>query len=94
MTIPELEEELRKRDARIKEQAARIEELEREIEELKASLKDQVEVMEEEPIAFGMKALLVLFKMEDEGGAQDAVEEKLRRNPLVSSFEVQSVGRV
>ncbi len=63
-------------------------------EELKASLKDQVEVMEEEPIAFGMKALLVLFKMEDEGGAQDAVEEKLRRNPLVSSFEVQSVGRV
>ena len=63
-------------------------------EDLKASLKDQVEVMEEELIAFGMKALLVLFKMEDEGGAQDKIEEKLRQNPLISSYEVQSVGRV
>ena len=63
-------------------------------DELKANLKDQVEVMEEEPIAFGMKALLVLFKMEDEGGAQDKIEEKLRNNPLISSYEVQSVGRV
>ena len=40
-------------------------------EELKADLKPQVEVMEEELIAFGMKALLVLFKMDDEGGAQE-----------------------
>ncbi|MBR9681220.1 MAG: elongation factor 1-beta [Candidatus Altiarchaeota archaeon] len=63
-------------------------------EELKASLKDQVEVMEEEPIAFGMNALLVLFKMEDVGGAQDKIEEKLRQNPLISSFEIMSVGRV
>ena len=63
-------------------------------EDLKASLKGQVEVMEEELIAFGMKALLVLFKMEDEGGAQDKIEEKLRSNPLVSSYEVMSVGRI
>ena len=63
-------------------------------EELKANLKPQVEVMEEELIAFGMKALLVLFKMEDEGGAQDKIEAKLRENKLISSFEVMSVGRI
>lgn len=63
-------------------------------EALKADLKPQVEVMEEELIAFGMKALIVLFKMEDEGGAQDKIEEKLRNNPLISSYEIQSVGRV
>ena len=46
MTIPELEEELRKRDARIKEQAARIEELEREIEELKKLLVEKAKSKE------------------------------------------------
>ena len=49
MTIPELEEELRQRDARIKEQAARIKELEREIEELKELLVEKAKSKESKP---------------------------------------------
>ena len=46
MTIPELEEELRKRDAQIKEQAARIKDLERDIEELKRLLGEKAKSKE------------------------------------------------
>ena len=56
MTIPELEEQLRQRDARIakqaaqiKEQAARIKELEREIEELKKLLVERAKSKESKP---------------------------------------------
>ena len=49
MTIPELEEELRKRDAQIKEQAARIKELEKEIEELKKLLVEKAKSKEAKP---------------------------------------------
>jgi len=56
MTIPELEEQLRQRDAqiegqaaRIKEQAARIKELEREIEELKKRLVEKAKSKESKP---------------------------------------------
>jgi hypothetical protein len=49
MTIPELEEELRKRDAQIKEQAAQIKELKREIEELKRLLLEKAKAKEAKP---------------------------------------------
>jgi hypothetical protein len=49
MTIPELEERLRERDALIKEQAARIKELEREIEKLKELLGDKAKAKESRP---------------------------------------------
>ena len=49
MTIPELEEQLRQRDAQIKEQAARIKELEREIEELKKLLVEKAKSKESKP---------------------------------------------
>jgi len=49
MTIPELEEQLRQRDALIKEQAARIKELERVIEELKKLLVEKAKSKESKP---------------------------------------------
>jgi septal ring factor EnvC (AmiA/AmiB activator) len=56
MTIPELEEQLRQRDAQInkqaaqiKKQAARIKELEREIEELKKLLVEKAKAKEAKP---------------------------------------------
>lgn len=49
MTIPELQEQLRQRDARIEEQAARIEELEKEIEELKKLLGQKAKSKESKP---------------------------------------------
>lgn len=49
MTIAELEEQLRQRDARIEEQAARIRELEREIEELKKRLGEKAKSKESKP---------------------------------------------
>ena len=49
MTIPELEEQLRQRDAQIKEQAARIKELEKEIEELKKLLVEKAKSRESKP---------------------------------------------
>jgi len=49
MTIPELEEQLRQRDAQIKEQAAWIKELEKEIEELKKLLVEKAKSKEAKP---------------------------------------------
>ena len=49
MTIPELEEQLRQRDAQIKEQAPRIKELEKEIEELKKLLVEKAKSKESKP---------------------------------------------
>ena len=49
MTIPELEEQLRQRDARIEAQAARIKELERKIEELKKLLVEKAQSKEAKP---------------------------------------------
>jgi hypothetical protein len=49
MTIPELEEQLRQRDAQIREQAARIKELEKVIEELKKLLMEKAKSKEAKP---------------------------------------------
>jgi hypothetical protein len=49
MTIPELEEELRRRDAQIEKQAARIKELEEEIEELRQLLLEKAGSKESKP---------------------------------------------
>lgn len=63
-------------------------------EDLKKDMEGKVSAMEEQPLAFGMKSLVVIFRMEDEGGAQDKLEEELGRHPLISSFEILEVGRI
>lgn len=47
----------------------------------------------EQDIAFGMKAVVVMFVMDDSGGV-DRVEEKIAALPHVSSSDTESVGRL
>jgi len=49
-----------------------------------------VDVMDvkEEPIAFGLKAILIGVKMEDKGGIVDEIEEKIRGVEGVESVTV------
>ena len=63
------------------------------IEELKKSI-DFAEVVEEKPFVFGLKVLEILVKVPDAEGGLEPVEEKLRSNPLVSSYEVLEIGRI
>jgi elongation factor 1-beta len=47
--------------------------------------------IEEEPIAFGLVALNVIFIVNDGEGGTDAIEEKLVNIPSVNSMEVVDV---
>ncbi|MBU0953631.1 MAG: hypothetical protein KKA90_04425 [Nanoarchaeota archaeon] len=49
--------------------------------------------IEEQELAFGMKALLFKKVIPDEGGAQDKLEEQLQTIPHLSDFEVLSFSR-
>ena len=62
-------------------------------EELKSSL-NFVSVMEERPIAFGLKALEVLIRVPDSEGGLDTIEKKLAENKLISSYEILEIGRI
>jgi elongation factor 1-beta len=64
-------------------------------DELKESVKKAIpegaklEEIKEEPIAFGLKALIVGVTMEDTGGIVDKVEEALRSLPHVESVNLE-----
>jgi translation elongation factor aEF-1 beta len=47
----------------------------------------------EQDIAFGMKAVVVMFVMDDSGGV-DSVEQKISALPHVSSCDTESVDRL
>jgi len=49
--------------------------------------------IQEQDIAFGMKAVVVMFVMDDSGGV-DKVEEKIAALPHVSSCDTESVDRL
>ncbi len=65
-------------------------------EELKDAVKQGVpegarlEEIKEEPIAFGLKALIVGISMEDTGGILDKVENALQKLPHVESVNLES----
>jgi elongation factor 1-beta len=48
----------------------------------------------EEPIAFGLVALIADFMTDDESGAMDAIENAVRSSSLVGEFEVLGASRV
>jgi len=50
--------------------------------------------IEEEPIAFGLVALNVMFIVDDGEGGTEIVEEKLANIPTVNSIEVLDVRRL
>jgi elongation factor 1-beta len=54
-----------------------------------------VQKFEEEPVAFGLVALIAYVVLpEDAGGKMDQVEESIRSVDQVSEIEVMRVGRV
>ena len=64
---------------------------------IKKSLPNGVSVhnFDEEPIAFGLKALIASIVIpSDEGGVMDPVEESVKALPGVSQIEVMMVRRV
>ncbi|MCX6680109.1 MAG: elongation factor 1-beta [Methanothrix sp.] len=53
----------------------------------------RLHAIEEMPIAFGLKALIVVTIMDDKGGrSPDEIEEAVRKLPDVESAEVEEVG--
>jgi len=48
----------------------------------------------EEPIAFGLVALIADFITDDEAGAMEAIENAIRKSELVGEFEVQGASRI
>jgi elongation factor 1-beta len=49
--------------------------------------------VEVEPVAFGLKALKIIFTMDEAKGSPDAIEEKVKAIEGVQSFEVTDVRR-
>lgn len=53
----------------------------------------RLHAIQEMPIAFGLKALIVVTIMDDKGGrSPDEIEEAVRNLPGVESAEVEEVG--
>lgn len=48
---------------------------------------------EVEPIAFGLKALKIIFTMDEEKGSPDQLEDKIKKVAGVQNFEVIDVRR-
>ncbi len=63
------------------------------IEDLEKSI-DFALKKEIKPFVFGLKVLEIVVKVPDAAGALDGVEEKLKKNPLVSSYEILELGRL
>lgn len=62
-------------------------------EAVKAAVPD-VDDIQEEPIGFGLSALKVAAVIEDEEGATDALESKLRDVEGIASAEIVDVNRM
>ncbi len=77
------------------------ESLEVDLNEVKELLKKQITdfdgiingEMTEEPVAFGLKAVMVKFAYDESKGTTDDLEDKLTSEEIVQSVEVVSVGR-
>lgn len=59
---------------------------------LEKSSKDQVKI-EEEPVAFGLKAIKIVFLVEEDEGGLDDFEDMLREHDDVRDAETLSVSR-
>ena len=70
------------------------------LEAIKATIKDsmpegaEIHDIAEEPIAFGLVAIILNFITEDGEGGSEAVEEMVQAIDGVASFEVTGVGRL
>lgn len=64
------------------------------LEDLNNSKKLEVRSSKEEPIAFGLVALIADIVSDDAAGAMDSVEEAIRSSSLVGEFEVMGSSRI
>lgn len=54
----------------------------------------EIRSTKEEPIAFGLVALIADFITDDEAGAMEGIENAIRKSELVGEFEVQGASRI
>ncbi len=62
-------------------------------EEIKKFTGRKADKVEVEPVAFGIKALKMVFLMEEQLGSTEPLEERISKIPGVSSVEVVDVRR-
>ena len=73
---------------------------EEDLDAIKATIKSsmpegaKLHEMSEEPIAFGLVAVILQFITEDGEGGSEAVEEMVQAIDGVASFEITGVGRL
>ena len=60
------------------------------------TLNPQIEIRStrDEPIAFGLVALIADFLTDDVSGAMDQIEDSIRKSSLVGEFEVLGASRI
>ena len=65
-------------------------------EAIKQKIKEQLNPgrIDEEPVAFGFKALKITMKVPDGEGGTEAIEAKLKAIPGVSEAQCEDVGRI
>ena len=54
----------------------------------------QIRSTKEEPIAFGLVALIADFITDDEAGAMESIETAIKKSDLAGEFEVQGASRI
>ena len=54
----------------------------------------EIRSTKEEPIAFGLVALIADFITDDEAGAMDAIEVAIKKSELVGEFDVLGASRI
>ena len=64
------------------------------LDDLKKSTKLEVRSSREEPIAFGLVALIADIISDDVAGAMEQVENSIRSSELVGEFEVVGTSRI
>jgi len=66
------------------------------LKKLQAAIAKKVQIRDakEEPIAFGLKALVFKVFVEDSEGGSDAVEEKIRNTAGVAQVEITGMDRI
>lgn len=55
---------------------------------------EDVQKVEQEDIAFGLKALKITLVIPDSSGGTDKIEEKINAIPEVGSVELEGIGRI
>ncbi len=57
------------------------------------TMRDGTIAIKEEPVAFGLKAIVIMFSVSEEGGGTEELEKKISAIPGVNSVQVTDVRR-